>query len=115
MAGEVFQAMPIYEYVCTNCGAETEVIQRFSDPPLETCTSCAGALRKKISPSAFHLKGTGWYVTDYARKSAGGNGSEGEGKAKSEGTSTAANAEKSSTEKPPAAPTPKSSESAKET
>jgi putative FmdB family regulatory protein len=67
--------MPIYEYVCTQCGSEIEVIQRFTDPPLETCGACSGKLQKKISASTFHLKGSGWYVTDYARKTAnGGNG-----------------------------------------
>jgi len=47
-------------------------MQRFSDPPLTRCESCRGRLRKLISHSAFHLKGTGWYVTDYASKSGGG-------------------------------------------
>ena len=75
--------MPIYEYICSSCGEETEIIQRFSDPPLDTCQSCSGALEKKISASTFHLKGSGWYVTDYARKSskADGNG-EGQGERK---------------------------------
>jgi len=63
--------MPIYEYVCRGCGKEIEVIQRFSDLPLELCTSCSGHLEKKISVSSFHLKGSGWYVTDYARKNSG--------------------------------------------
>ncbi|MFP4474727.1 MAG: FmdB family zinc ribbon protein [Desulfatibacillaceae bacterium] len=58
--------MPIYEYECTNCGATLEALQKFSDDPLETCDKCSGKLRKLISHSAFHLKGSGWYVTDYA-------------------------------------------------
>jgi putative FmdB family regulatory protein len=62
--------MPIYEYECTECGAVEEALQKFSDKPLTTCNSCAGQLRKLISNSAFHLKGSGWYVTDYAKKSA---------------------------------------------
>ncbi len=61
--------MPIYEYECTNCGNTEEVIQKFSDKPLETCSICSGKLHKLISQSSFHLKGTGWYVTDYANKS----------------------------------------------
>lgn len=65
--------MPIYEYVCRDCGQELEVIQRFSDAPLVTCDRCSGRLEKKISVSSFHLKGSGWYVTDYARKNSNGN------------------------------------------
>ncbi len=63
--------MPIYEYGCTNCGQTTEAWQRFSDPPLCECGACGGKLKKLISQNAFHLKGSGWYVTDYAGKSAG--------------------------------------------
>jgi putative FmdB family regulatory protein len=62
--------MPIYEYECTKCGKIEEVLQNFSDKPLTKCQSCAGKLQKLISQSTFHLKGTGWYVTDYADKSA---------------------------------------------
>ena len=61
--------MPIYEYECTQCGKIEEVIQKFSDRPLTKCQSCAGKLHKLVSQSTFHLKGTGWYVTDYANKS----------------------------------------------
>jgi putative FmdB family regulatory protein len=60
--------MPIYEYECTKCGKMTEAIQRFSDPPLASCSHCEGELHKLISMSTFHLKGSGWYVTDYAGK-----------------------------------------------
>ncbi|HDI78945.1 MAG TPA: zinc ribbon domain-containing protein [Desulfobacteraceae bacterium] len=60
--------MPIYEYECTSCGEIVEEWQKFSDPPLERCKRCGGKMRKLISQSTFHLKGTGWYVTDYARK-----------------------------------------------
>ena len=72
--------MPIYEYRCLDCDHEFERMQKFSDPPLQTCPVCDGTVQKLISRSAFHLKGDGWYVTDYARKS-GSNG-------KSETTST---------------------------
>lgn len=58
--------MPIYEYECTQCGRITEAMQRFSDAPLTECSHCRGPLRKMISMSTFHLKGSGWYVTDYA-------------------------------------------------
>lgn len=60
--------MPIYEYECTKCGKMTEAIQKFSDPPLSECSHCHGELHKLISMSTFHLKGSGWYVTDYAGK-----------------------------------------------
>jgi putative FmdB family regulatory protein len=60
--------MPIYEYKCAQCGTVVEAIQKFSDRPLATCSSCSGKLQKLISQSSFHLKGSGWYVTDYANK-----------------------------------------------
>jgi len=62
--------MPLYEYQCTECGKIEEAIQKFSDAPLTTCKHCSGTLNKLISQSSFHLKGTGWYVTDYSKKSA---------------------------------------------
>ena len=61
--------MPIYEYECTKCGCVEEAIQKFSDKPLKKCKQCSGKLHRLISQSNFHLKGTGWYVTDYASKS----------------------------------------------
>ena len=61
--------MPIYEYECTKCGSIDEVLQKFSDKPLIKCRHCSGRLQKLVSQSTFHLKGTGWYVTDYANKS----------------------------------------------
>ncbi len=60
--------MPIYEYECTRCGHRIEVMQKFSDPPIEECEKCHGKMRKIISQCTFHLKGTGWYVTDYGTK-----------------------------------------------
>ncbi|WP_319404691.1 zinc ribbon domain-containing protein [uncultured Desulfosarcina sp.] len=62
--------MPLYEYQCTECGEIEEAIQKFSDAPLTTCRHCSGKLNKLISQSSFHLKGTGWYVTDYSKKTA---------------------------------------------
>jgi putative FmdB family regulatory protein len=61
--------MPIYEYECSKCGRVDEVIQKFSDKPLVKCKHCSGKLHKLISHSSFHLRGTGWYITDYAGKS----------------------------------------------
>lgn len=63
--------MPIYEYECTKCGDEFEVLQSFSDKPLKKCKKCKGRLHKKVSQSAFHLKGSGWYVTDYGKGNGG--------------------------------------------
>ena len=61
--------MPIYEYECTKCGSVEEVLQKFSDRPRVKCNHCSGKLHRLISQSSFHLKGTGWYATDYAGKS----------------------------------------------
>jgi putative FmdB family regulatory protein len=58
--------MPIYEYQCAACGRVVEKFQKVSDPPLTDCPACGGSLHKIISSCAFHLKGSGWYVTDYA-------------------------------------------------
>jgi len=59
--------MPIYEYVCQSCGRKTEVLQRISEKPLKICPHCGGKLKKAISAPAIQFKGSGWYVTDYAR------------------------------------------------
>jgi putative FmdB family regulatory protein len=62
--------MPIYEYQCTECNHEFEVMQKMSDKPVEKCVKCSGRVEKLISQSSFALKGTGWYQTDYADKGA---------------------------------------------
>ncbi|RPH47503.1 MAG: zinc ribbon domain-containing protein [Desulfobacteraceae bacterium] len=61
--------MPIYEYECKKCGHVEEIIQKFSDKPLSRCRICSGKLQKLISQNSFHLKGSGWYVTDYSSRS----------------------------------------------
>jgi putative FmdB family regulatory protein len=63
--------VPIYEYECRKCGRITEALQKFSDPPLTDCPHCRGRMHKLVSLGTFHLKGSGWYVTDYAGKNAG--------------------------------------------
>jgi putative FmdB family regulatory protein len=63
--------MPLYEYQCDACAHRFERIQKFSDPPIETCPACSGKVRKLLSSPAIQFKGTGWYITDYARKSSG--------------------------------------------
>jgi putative FmdB family regulatory protein len=62
--------MPIYEYECGKCGT-IEATQRITDKPLSRCPTCKGKVKKLISNTSFQLKGTGWYVTDYARKDKG--------------------------------------------
>jgi putative FmdB family regulatory protein len=59
--------MPLYEYQCDACAHRFEVIQKFSDAPLATCPKCGGAVRKLLSSPAIQFKGSGWYITDYAR------------------------------------------------
>ena len=119
--------MPIYEYVCENCG-EFEVTQRITAKDLARCPNCEQRVKKLISNTSFQLKGTGWYLTDYARKGKGadgeGKGADGEGKGadgkgaskstaadtgKAEGKSAASPADKTSTDKK--SPSQKSSES----
>jgi putative FmdB family regulatory protein len=60
--------MPLYEYQCKKCGHRFEKIQKFSDKPIKKCPQCGGAVEQLLSPPAVQFKGSGWYVTDYARK-----------------------------------------------
>ena len=89
--------MPLYEYQCATCGTVTEALQRFSDKPLSKCTHCSGKLHKLISHSAFHLKGSGWYVTDYAGKSKSSPKSD-DTKSTSSDTAKASSSDSSSTD-----------------
>jgi putative FmdB family regulatory protein len=59
--------MPLYEYECDACGHRFEVIQKFSDPPIEACPKCGSPVHKLLSSPAIQFKGSGWYITDYAR------------------------------------------------
>ena len=78
--------MPLYEYLCHRCGKTIEALQRFSDEPLLVHEDCGGELEKLISRSAFQLKGSGWYATDYAHgsKSGADSASNGGSESKSE-------------------------------
>jgi putative FmdB family regulatory protein len=61
--------MPLYEYRCESCQHQFEIIQKFSDAPIAVCPKCgAGPVVKLLSSPAFQFKGSGWYITDYARK-----------------------------------------------
>ena len=61
--------MPLYEYQCEACQHRFEKIQKFLDPPIEVCPACGGTVKKLISSPAIQFKGSGWYITDYAKKS----------------------------------------------
>ena len=73
--------MPIYEYECKKCGHRFERIQRFSDPLVKKCPECGGKVEQVLSAPAVQFKGSGWYVTDYARK--GSSTAKGESKPES--------------------------------
>jgi putative FmdB family regulatory protein len=67
--------MPLYEYECGACGERFELIQKFSDGPPEACAKCGkGPVERLVSSPAFQFKGSGWYITDYARKGGAGEG-----------------------------------------
>jgi putative FmdB family regulatory protein len=98
--------MPLYEYQCEACGHRFEVIQKFSDAPIEACTRCGAAVKKLLSSPAIQFKGSGWYITDYARAGksdatpAGSSGAKGEtaaaaSEAKSDSTGTETKSESS--------------------
>ena len=99
--------MALYEYQCQQCGRRSEVLQKMADAPLTTCEVCGGALKRLVSSPAVQFQGSGWYVTDYARKGGGGAAKESgkEGGAKEGGDKPAADAAKSEgkSESPPAA------------
>jgi len=65
--------MPLYEYRCSKCEVVHEVMQKFSDAPLEKCPQCQGAVSKLMSLSSFALKGSGWYTTDYKKAQSSSN------------------------------------------
>ncbi len=88
--------MPLYEYQCTSCGKRFELIQKFSDPSQTACPSCGQTAERQLSAPAIQFKGSGWYVTDYARKPAPAEG-KGDGKpdsaAKDSGTKDSSKSE----------------------
>jgi len=69
--------MPIYEYKCSKCG-EFETMRKITDPPLEKCPTCRRKVTKLMSNTSFQLKGSGWYVTDYAKSGSGGAAKKGD-------------------------------------
>jgi len=85
--------MPLYEYEC-EAGHRFEIIQKFSDPPVEKCAKCGAPVHKVQSAPAFHLKGSGWYITDYAKKDAPGAKTEKESKDAKDGAAKTEKSEK---------------------
>jgi putative FmdB family regulatory protein len=98
------KSVPIYEYKCTQCGEVFEAFQKITDDPLSECRFCRGKVEKLISQTTFQLRGSGWYLTDYARKNSGGSGE----KSKTNGTSEKSTETKTSAD---SSSTAKSSES----
>src|ERR1041384_5993747 len=96
--------MPLYEYKCERCGDVFEVMQKFSDAPVEVHEGCGGHVERLLSAPALQFKGTGWYITDYARQS--GNGKDA---GKSESKDTAASTDTKKTEPTKPATTPSTS------
>ena len=84
--GRISTPMPLYEYECDACGHRFEVIQKFSDAPVEKCPSCGGHVHKMQSAPAIQFKGTGWYITDYAKKDTGGGKADGTRSGKKDGS-----------------------------
>jgi putative FmdB family regulatory protein len=95
--------MPTYEYVCTACGHRLEAVQSFSDPPLTTCPSCQGALRKVFGNVGIVLKGSGFYKTDSRKTTANGSAKSSDGSSQAASTKESKGA--STTEKPASSPT----------
>ena len=79
--------MPLYEYECKKCGHRFERIQKFSDAMVKKCPECRGKVEQMISAPAVQFKGSGWYVTDYAKKASGSSGSGSDSGFKSDSTS----------------------------
>jgi putative FmdB family regulatory protein len=100
--------MPLYEYQCEACEQRFERIQKFSDPPVQTCPSCGGKVRKLLSSPAIQFKGSGWYITDYARqgKKDGDKPSSDKADKKAETTSGSEAASSSTAEKTASTPAP---------
>jgi putative FmdB family regulatory protein len=105
--------MPLYEYECLKCGTRFEQIQKFSDPPLAEHEGCGGEVRKLLSAPAIQFKGSGWYITDYARAGKSGDGKE--KKEKKETKSEKAEAASGSDAKPASSETAKPAAEASKT
>jgi putative FmdB family regulatory protein len=90
--------MPLYEYQCSKCEKKFEVIQKFADEPLTEHEGCGGSVQRLMSAPSFHLKGSGWYATDYAKTGKAGSESSAEGKLVGAKTKGSDSSESKSTE-----------------
>src|SRR3954462_3820981 len=113
--------MPLYEYECDACHQRFELIRKYSDPPVDVCAKCGkGPVTKLFSSPAIQFKGSGWYITDYARKSSGGDsgskssgntsGSSGAGSSDSSTSTSSASSSSSSSGESPTKSTEKSAD-----
>jgi len=91
--------MPLYEYLCQKCGHRFEKIQKFSDAILKKCPECGGKVEQVLSAPAVQFKGSGWYVTDYAKKSHGASSSGSESGAKGDSGKDSASTKDSGSKK----------------
>jgi putative FmdB family regulatory protein len=107
--------VPIYEYLCEDCGASFETLQKMSDDPLTECDKCGGPLRKVLHPVAIHFKGSGFYTTDYGkgsgRRTAGKDGGSSESSS-SGGESSSGDGDSAKSDKKPGESKPKETQKA---
>jgi putative FmdB family regulatory protein len=110
--------LPLYEYRCLKCDRRTEKIENMNGPHLKKCPHCGGKVEQLLSAPAIQFKGSGWYVTDYGRKTSGGDGGgkseKGEKADKSEKSEKTEKSEKSDSKSSPSAKSEKKSSGAKE-
>jgi len=98
--------MPLYEYQCKKCGHTFEKIRKFSDPAIKKCPECGGTVEQLVSAPAVQFKGSGWYVTDYARRNSGPAPSGGNGHGNGHSASSESTSETKSETKATPAPAP---------
>ncbi len=103
--------MPLYEYQCKKCGHRFEKIEKFSDPETKQCTVCDGEVERLLSAPAVQFKGTGWYATDYAKKSGGPSSSSGSNDKSSSSGNSGSGSGEGSAKKPESAPSKSESKS----
>ncbi len=99
--------MPLYEYECKKCHHRFEKIQKFSDPHVKKCPKCGGPIEQVISAPAVQFKGSGWYVTDYAKKSSGSSASSSDSGSKDSSSKDEKSATAKSDDKPKSEDKPK--------
>ena len=98
--------MPLYEYQCDACGHRFEVIQKYSDAPIDVCPNCGGAVSKLLSSPAIQFKGSGFYLTDYGRAGKTDSSNVSAGKNESGGSSSESKSESKAESKSDAKPAP---------